>query len=341
MTATEADIPGYGKEREGLELSLEEAAFLLDKRKLTILHGETELSLEALMVRAQDTMPMFTVRYLVYKDLKERGYAVKAGGVDFWLYPRGTRQGEKPAMYFIRILSERDFISLTELDELLISARNMRKGLILAVLDDESDITYYEVKEPGFGGGIELQSTEGKAKASLIGDRVALCDVEFAEKLYNNYFYGKLTKEKRLLLSLVEAAYLMTHNQLDIELANNDYATMEEFVEYASTIEREFFDKYTVYADLRGRGLMLKTGFKFGSHFRGYKAVQQKHSLYLIHVLPRDFVFSMPGLSRAVRLAHGVKKRMIFAFKCNTQASPAEREDEHRIKYVDIGRMKL
>jgi tRNA splicing endonuclease len=45
-----------------------------------------------------------------------------------------------------------------------------------------------------------------------------------------------------------------------------------------------------------------------------------------------------------VRLAHGVKKRMIFAFKGNlstVQDSATMRDADQSIKYVDIGRMKL
>jgi len=85
---------------------------------------------------------------------------------------------------------------------------------------------------------------------------------------------------------------------------------------------------------LREKGLILKTGFKFGSHFRVYKATNQKHSPDLIHVLPEEHVFSMPELARAVRLAHGVKKRMIFSFTEKVG-------EEIHIRYVDIGRMKL
>ncbi len=344
VAASETDVMGYGKNRE--ELSLEEAAFMLDKGKLTIKHGGSELSFGEFIMRALDTLPMFTVRYLVYTDLKERGYAVKTGGVEFWLYPRGTKPGEKPAKYVIHILAEREFISLIELDELLSSARNMRKELIIAVVDEESDITYYEVNEPRFDAEIEEECTEGKTKASLVGDRVILWDAEFAVKLFKNNFYGKLTKENRLLLSLVETAYLMTRNRVELENTRGTHAKLSfvQFIDYAGTIETDFFDKYLVYSDLKAKGLRVKTGFKFGSHFRAYKVTKQKHSLYLVHVLPRDHVFFMSGMARAVRLAHGVKKRMIFAFKGNLSTVPDSatmRDADQSIKYVDIGRMKL
>jgi tRNA-intron endonuclease len=332
VTGSEAEIlaKGYGRKKDRLELSLEEAAFLFETGKISkIKEGEErELNLEEFLKHALDISPEFELRYIVYRDLKERGYVVQPGGVDFWLYPRGAKPGEKPARYFIHILSEREFLSFKELDALLISARNMRKEPILAVVDEESDITYYEVKEAKFekredkkeGKGEEIGKV--KAKATLLGDRVVLWDADLAETLHRNNFYGKLTKEKRLLLSLVEAAYLLKKNMLEMQF--------EQFIEHASSIESEFMDKYVVYEDLREKGLIIKTGFKFGSHFRVYKATKQKHSSYLIHVLPAEHVFSMPELSRAVRLAHGVKKRMIFAQTFN-----------QKIRYVDVGRMKL
>ncbi len=335
VAGSEADIlgKGYGRKKGRLELSLEEACFLLENEKMEIKEKEEKkLNLKDFLKHALDISPKFGVRYLVYRDLKERGYAVQPGGVDFWLYPRGAKPGEKPARYFIRILSEMDFFPLKNLAALLISARNMRKEPVIAVVDDESDITYYEVKETKFEFvEINKEKKEEKAKTTLLGDRVLLWDANLAENLHKNDFYGKLTKEKRLLLSLVEAAYLMKKNMLEIEVREQ---RSEKFIDYANSIESDFMDKYAVYEDLREKGLIVKTGFKFGSHFRVYKARQQKHSSYLIHVLPAEHVFSMSELSRAIRLAHGVKKRMIFAFR-------EKAGEENIIRYVDVGRMKL
>ena len=358
VEAESFELRGYGRkegkgakeEREGkLTLSLEEAAFLLEVGKIVIKkeeEKESALTLEEFFKYALDIFPNFGTRYIVYKDLKERGYVVQPGGVDFWLYSRGTKPGAKPARHFIRILSEREFLSVKDLEDLLILAHNMRKEIIIAVVDDESDVTYYRVKEARFEAietreekEGEIREGGGKGTVFLLGDKVLLRDADLAETLYKSHFYGTLTKEGWLLLSLVEAAYLMKKGLLEMNF--------EQFIEYATSLEDDFMNKYAVYADLMERGLVVKTGFKFGSHFRVYKALNLKHSSDLIHVLPREHVFSMSELARAIRLAHGVKKRMIFAqtfrkslIKNGAQASQQTLE-EQKISYVDIGRMKL
>jgi tRNA-intron endonuclease len=38
------------------------------------------------------------------------------------------------------------------------------------------------------------------------------------------------------------------------------------------------------------------------------------HSEYLVHTVPQNYVFRLPVISRAVRLAHSVRKQMVFAF---------------------------
>jgi len=153
-----------------LTLSLEDAAFLLDTGRIIIKSEEYSesarasappLTFEEFLKHALRINPNFGARYTVYKDLQERGYRVRASNLYFFLYPRETESGpggggggsgakSKSARYVISISSEREILSLREMSSLLNLTHNMRKGLIIAVVDDESDITYYEVKEAKF-----------------------------------------------------------------------------------------------------------------------------------------------------------------------------------------------
>ena len=86
----------------------------------------------------------------------------------------------------------------------------------------------------------------------------------------------------------------------------------------------------TVFRDLKKRGLIVKTGFKFGAHFRAYsKKPDETHAEYLIHVVDKNFESSWSEIGRAVRLAHSVNKEIMFS-----------RVDNHKIEYIGFGRLR-
>ena len=374
----EGELPkGYGRKKGNItELTLEEAAYLFEKGKITVREGDRILSLEEFFKVALERSPGFELRYLVYKDLKERGYYVKPSALNFRLYQRGSKPGEKPPKYSVLVVSERTPITMTELVKHLEIARNMRKSLIIAIVDEESEVTFYEAKRLELGShnvgseGVytERYSSAGDessmpksvvevekstnvpastlpARASLLEDRVVVWDEDTARKLYESEWFGKLSGG-RLQLSLVEAAYLLRRGEITVEDASGKHLSFEEFVRTANSIEKDFGSKYAVYEDLRERGFIVKTGFKFGSHFRVYERREQPHSRYLVHVVPREHVFTMPELSRAVRLAQSVRKQMVFAYEDTNDAAGAGGGEKagagsRRIKYVGVGRVKL
>jgi tRNA-intron endonuclease len=60
--------------------------------------------------------------------------------------------------------------------------------------------------------------------------------------------------------------------------------------------------------------MLVKTGFKFGTHFRAYTQPPGKnHAEYLIHAVTDQYTGSWAEISRAVRLAHSVNKTFAFA----------------------------
>ena len=84
-------------------------------------------------------------------------------------------------------------------------------------------------------------------------------------------------------------------------------------------VEGERFDRrLVVYETLREQGVAPKTGFKFGADFRTYAAVEDVenlgHSELLVRVFDAGHVFEPRDLALDVRLAHGVRKTMAYAF---------------------------
>ena len=132
---------------EGLQLSLIEALYLLEKDKLNIFQEGSEISLSELhkILHEKD---LFT-SYLVYKDLRNRGYIIKTGfkyGSEFRLYERGTSPGEGHSNFLVKVTSENEHIPLKDLSSYVRVAHGVNKYLLLAVVDQENDITYYNIE---------------------------------------------------------------------------------------------------------------------------------------------------------------------------------------------------
>jgi len=266
--------------------------------------------------------------------LRERGYFVQPSVTDFRVYPRGGKPNVTPSKYFVHVVTERKPMALQQLIDNLQAALNVRKEMVLAIVDEESDITYYGVRTHVLKGGmapIELAPVPGSA--TFLEDRVVIWDPEVSAKLRTEGFYGNPLDEKRLQISLVEAAYLIMRGKIEVSDHEGHSMIPADFVGKASRIEASFEGKLKTYADLRDRGLVAKTGFKFGSHFRVYEKIETvekiPHSIYLVEHVDSGHVFEMRDLSKAIRLANSVRKEMLFAYEKNG------------VQYVSLGRIKL
>jgi tRNA-intron endonuclease len=85
-----------------------------------------------------------------------------------------------------------------------------------------------------------------------------------------------------------------------------------ELIEFSDSVQNGFRTRLTTFTDLRDRGLLVKTGFKYGTHFRMYEKDPDKcHARYLVHSVQDTMTW--PEVSRTVRLTHGVKKELLFS----------------------------
>ena len=132
--------------------------------------------------------------------------------------------------------------------------------------------------------------------------------------------YGKWLDGK-LELSLVEAMYLINKEKLEIK-KDSKKVNKKNLLKYCEENEHNFHAKLVVYTDLRERGFVVKTGFKFGCDFRVYdrgvkikKGPKQahEHTKWVVHAIPEEFTCSFSELSRAVRLAQNIRTEMIWA----------------------------
>src|SRR5207247_3151553 len=87
----------------------------------------------------------FEPRYVVYRDLPARGFVVKGSNLtDFNTYPRGAIPGRAPSKHLVRCASERAEFDAPSVVAETERGRKAGKTLLLALVDEEGDLTYYE-----------------------------------------------------------------------------------------------------------------------------------------------------------------------------------------------------
>ena len=144
---------GYGilDEDNKLHLNAYETMYLLDREKLVVKDKNNKiLNKEHLVKLFTTSNPQFLLNYLVYKNLRNRGYIVKDGInnlLAFRMYPRGARINEDVAKIFIQPLSEDVLVNLERIDKMIKTAHWLKKKLVFAVVDCLGDITYYNASE--------------------------------------------------------------------------------------------------------------------------------------------------------------------------------------------------
>lgn len=139
---------GFGTRRDKrLDLSLYEAFFLKEKGRINVIDARNKelLSLHDLVNRLSLGKQEIWIKYLVYRDLRDRGYIVRESQkVDFEIYGKGA---ERRLVY---IVYEGGEASLQELTVLIRYAAKKQKELILAVIDRRTDLVYYSIGEMSF-----------------------------------------------------------------------------------------------------------------------------------------------------------------------------------------------
>jgi tRNA-intron endonuclease len=286
----------------------------LEQNKLEIQRQSKPLELDELIKYATNCYPAFEIFYIVYRDLRLRGFVVKPNiPFGFNVYDRGANPKKTPSKYRIMAQSERAPFIFDELIENVHATLSMRKQLIMAIVDEEGDLTYYSIELAQVKSKQKRRRITKKGTAVFVEDRILVWDQELIPQLHQYEFYGKLVG-KTLQLSLMEGSYLLDLGIIELRnVKNNRKIGSTHFKRRARIIQPDFKLCNTAYSKLKEMGLIVKTGFKYGTHFRIYRGDPDiEHSDYLVHVVPHNFSSTWPEVSRAVRLAHGVRKDMLF-----------------------------
>ena len=313
---------GYGRlDKEGLRLAPQESLYLIHRQKIEV-EGYTFDSLLAEFADEKN----FLRTFLVYRDLRERGYVVQTGPHDYRVFRRGEKPGTGESLYSVRVLSERDPVRFATLIEEVVAAKNMRKQYVLAVVDDEDELTYYEIKFQKFPG-VPAPTAPLPVYAAVLIGKSGMMAVPPESALEEDGF-GKRLDEHRLILAPVELLYLMERGAL-VLTKDSSPVSAEAYLASACAADSELAAKTKVYTELRLHGFTPRTGYKFGHHFRVYCGTSV-HSDLLVHAIEKEAVMPMSVISRSVRMAHSVKKKMLFGCVHTTG-----------IQFVEFARIKL
>lgn len=291
-----------------LRLDLVEALFLLEEGRLRLRTSHSKV-LDA-GYRLHDD---FGVRFLSYSDLRSRGLALSTArsGTSFDMFPRGGEFSD-PSDTGVIAVSERSVLSL---DDVLatVSSITPSRELMYSVVDDEGDVTYYHATSPELSGDWTPDIPEGRIQ--IMEDR-GIIEGEASHDLFEKGFFGRRMMSWTVL-SLIECAYL---GEQGMDMFRRGRRTsVKAVMRRAAWLDRTADIKLDAYTELRNRGLIPKTGFKFGGHFRVYDSMprtkresDRTHARFLLQVVPRHFRTTWEEVSRAVRLAHGVRKEMVY-----------------------------
>ncbi len=130
--------------------TLEEAMYLFDAGKIDIVdRTATPFSKLRLLRRMSRTNAHFQIRYAVYSDFRKKGYVPKTAlkfGSAFRVYDKGIRPGEDHARWIVLPVKETDYLKWYDFCAQARVAHSTRKKLLIAVVDAENDVSYYETQ---------------------------------------------------------------------------------------------------------------------------------------------------------------------------------------------------
>ena len=144
---------GFGEsEKDTLVLDSFEALYLLYNNKLELKKVNKTIVFDELMQQYVQKNDDILTRFLLYRDLRTKGYVVKDGfgfGSDFRVYERGN-YGLKDAKFIIFAFNEGTQQKLGKLYKNIEEITKMGKEPIIAVIERRGEIIYYKINKMNF-----------------------------------------------------------------------------------------------------------------------------------------------------------------------------------------------
>lgn len=129
-----------------LELSLLECAYLTREKKIKVLDSKDNriLSLKKILNLGLKQSKDFKDQFLVYAQLRERGYVVRPGlkfGTDFAVYEKGP--GLDHAPFLVHVIPQKTGVVPLDIVRAGRLATSVRKRFIIATVKANGEIAHY------------------------------------------------------------------------------------------------------------------------------------------------------------------------------------------------------
>jgi tRNA-intron endonuclease len=138
-------------ERTGEKIfyTLQEVLYLVQTKRMEVLDSkEKKINEKDLIKKFEKIDKKFKIKYFVFKDLRDKGYVVKTAlkfGAEFRVYEPGKTIGEDHAKWILFPVSENQQLTWQEFSAKNRIAHSTKKNLLIAILDEENQVSYYEV----------------------------------------------------------------------------------------------------------------------------------------------------------------------------------------------------
>jgi len=145
-------------------LTFLEALFLLQSNKLRIVTKTKEYDFSGFMKILIKKDKKLLTKYLIYRDLRSKGYVVKDGfgfGTDFRVYERGE-YNKKTSKYVAIGLNEGATISASTFANMIEEVENMGKDAVIAVVERRGEVIYYKTSKMNFSENKKIKKKDNK-----------------------------------------------------------------------------------------------------------------------------------------------------------------------------------
>ena len=137
------------KLKNKIEYSFVESLFLHSEGKMEIFIGKKKVGEEELIRKIKKIDRKIETKLSVFSDLRKKGYIVKTAlkfGAEFRIYEKGVKPGKDHARWILYTTRENENIDWHDFSAKNRVAHSTKKNLLIGIVDEEGDVTYYEVR---------------------------------------------------------------------------------------------------------------------------------------------------------------------------------------------------